>query len=334
MSEQTQPEVTADVPADGPADVPAGGPAGVPASAGAASSGVSRSSGVTPTIVLAGVVLFAATVLCFWEFWQRQVRWAILFQADWGHTLAIPFISGYFVYLNRERLLARPFRTNWLGFVLVFGGMLWYWFCSFGPQVLGHHNLMSVGVFTTIAGYAVLFCGVRAMTWLWFPIVYWFVFGQTISNRFMGIVTWQMQGITAIGSEILMSVLQFNVERAGNTLTVIGGDGVEHPLNVAEACSGMRMLMAFLALGVAMAYTGFRRFWQRALMVIMGVPTAIFVNVLRVTTLGLLSMIDTDFAAGDFHTFIGLVWLIPAFIIYLGIMWVIRHLVVETSEDV
>ncbi len=55
-------------------------------------------------------------------------------------------------------------------------------------------------------------------------------------------------------------------------------------------------------------------------------------NILRVVTLALLTLIDTDFAAGDFHSFIGLVWLVPALFIYLGLMWVIRHIVVEGGE--
>ena len=61
----------------------------------------------------------------------------------------------------------------------------------------------------------------------------------------------------------------------------------------------------------------------------MGIPTAIFVNVLRVVTLSLLAAIDANFAAGDFHSFIGLVWLVPAFLIYLGVIWIVRNLVTE-----
>jgi exosortase/archaeosortase family protein len=74
---------------------------------------------------------------------------------------------------------------------------------------------------------------------------------------------------------------------------------------------------------------GLSRPWQRTLLILLGVPVAIFVNVLRVVTLGLLSRYDSDFASGDFHTFIGLVWLFPAFIVFILLMWVVRKLVVE-----
>jgi len=57
------------------------------------------------------------------------------------------------------------------------------------------------------------------------------------------------------------------------------------------------------------------------------------VNILRVMTLGVLSTFDAGFAAGEFHTMIGMLWLIPAFFIYLGVMWVLKNLVVEESES-
>jgi exosortase len=137
-----------------------------------------------------------------------------------------------------------------------------------------------------------------------------------------------MQDITAKGSWVALNLIGIDTERAGNILTV-WNQGIEHQLNIAEACSGMRMLMAFLALGVAIAYTGFTGFWQRATLVLLGIPIALLVNILRVVTLALLTRIDTDFAAGDFHTFVGLLWLVPAFFMYLGVMWIIRNIVVE-----
>ncbi len=77
------------------------------------------------------------------------------------------------------------FKTTWVGFIPIVLGVAWYMVCVFGPPVLGHHNLRSGGVALTIFGLVLLFCGFRAMAWLWFPLAYWFFFGQTISDRFM-----------------------------------------------------------------------------------------------------------------------------------------------------
>jgi exosortase len=287
---------------------------------------VASFAGVLP---LAG--LFALLLIwLFWDFFRSQFRWAVEEQADWGHTLVVPFIAGYFVYLRRDQLLAKPFRTTWAGFLPILLGLAVYSVCTIGPQALSHHNLRGAGVALTITGLVLLFYGFRAMRWLWFPLAYLFVFGQTISYRLMEYATFELQDLTARGSHVVMMLLGIDVDREGNTLYLFD-DGLRKPLNIAEACSGMRMLMAFLALGVAMAYTGLKRVWQRALVILMGIPVAIVVNVLRVVTLGVLTLIDANFAAGDFHSFVGLVWLVPAFLVFLGVIWIVRNLVVETA---
>jgi exosortase/archaeosortase family protein len=63
-----------------------------------------------------------------------------------------------------------------------------------------------------------------------------------------------------------------------------------------------------------------------------GFPVALGVNVLRVFTLGILSLYDSNFAAGDFHSFVGLVWLVPALLLYLGIMWFLSNLFVDEGR--
>lgn len=280
-----------------------------------------------PSIAL-GVVLLAVFAVVFRDFLGRQVLWALRHEADWGHTLVVPFIAGYFVYHDRHRLLARAMRTSWSGLLLVALGLAWYALVSL-TDALRNHNLQGLGVWITLVGLVVLLCGWRSMRVLWFPLVFLLVFGQSVSDRVMTLLTYRMQDIAARGSHVAFVLMGFDVERLGNTLHIFDGSGLPNKLNVAEACSGMRMLMAFLALGVVMAVLGLKRFWQRALLVILAVPTAIFVNVLRVVTLGLLSMLDPDFAAGNFHSFVGWVWLVPAVFIYFGLVWVIKRLVVE-----
>lgn len=276
------------------------------------------------------VTLLGILVFVYWDFFSFQVNEAIVEQADWGHILVAPFIAGYFIYRNRKTVLSHPFRTTWFGLVPIILGFGIYVFGSIGAS--RHHNVQSVGVIATLGGLGLLFCGWRSVSWLWFPLLYLALFGQVISERFMKNITHEMQDITAIGSHLFMQLIGMDVDRQGNTIS-ISHNGEIKPLNIAEACSGMRMLMAFLALGVIMAYTGLKRFWQRAALVIVAIPTAIFVNVLRVATLGILSLFDSGFAAGDFHSFIGLVWLVPAFFVFLGFIWVITHLVIEENSD-
>ncbi|MBM4113164.1 MAG: exosortase/archaeosortase family protein [Phycisphaerae bacterium] len=274
--------------------------------------------------IAAGAVLVAILIAVFWDFFRTQTLLAIEEPSDWGHTLVIPFVSGWFVWLRREQLLSQPFRPAWFGLAVMLLGLGWYVAALIGPSAIQHHNTRGAGVGLTIGGLCLLLFGTRAAKWLWFPVVYWTIFGQTIWKRLLETVTLRLQDWAASGAYYLLNGIGFETDIAGNVLTVIGSDGAAHPLNVAEACSGMRMLVAFLALGVAMAFVGLDRWWQRVALVLMGVPVAIAVNILRVATLGMLTLGDVDLVQGEFHLFIGLVWLVPAFLMYLGIQWCLQ----------
>jgi exosortase len=280
-------------------------------------------------LVAAAIVLLVVLTATFWNFLSAQVRFAIRNPADWGHTLVIPGIAASFVWMRRKELLAEPFRPAWAGLPILIAGVALYILCTFGPSAFAlHHNARGLSFGISLFGLVLLLFGWRAMRWLWFPIAYVVVFGQTVTDRILNVVTFKLQDISARGADVVLNLVGIDTDRAGNTLTV-WRDGVPHPLNVAEACSGMRMLLAFLALGVAIAYTGLKRPWQRAALVLLGVPVAVAVNVLRVTSLGILSLFDVEMAAGEFHHLVGLVWLVPALFIFLGILWILRRMVIE-----
>lgn len=280
---------------------------------------------------IGGAALAVVFVGVFADFFMKQLRFAISMPSDWGHTLVVPGVVAYFVWLRREELKSASMRPCWWGVAPMLVGVGWYSLCVFGPRPLFHHNLMGVGVYLTLFGVALLLLGASAMRWLWFPIAYLAAFSQTISEVLLNRVTFQLQDLAAAGAYLLLAVCGLEVDRSGNTLTV-WSEGVPHPLNVAEACSGMRMLIAFLALGTYFAYVNLSITWQRVALVLCAVPVALAVNVLRVTSLGILSMFDTNLAQGEFHHLIGVLWLLPGLAMFLGVVWVLRRMVVDETD--
>ena len=279
------------------------------------------------------VAWLAVFVATFWDFFRVQFVQAVTQVQDWGHTLVIPFIAGYFVYVRRAEVFAQPLAPSWGAIGLVLAGLGIYSLAAFGPAALQHHNVRGAGVGIALLGCLLTVFGFRSFRWLWFPWAYWCVFGQTISERILSRVTERLQDWSAIGADLFLNVIGVDTDRVGNVLTVHLSDGSMHPLNVAEACSGMRTLMAFMAIGVAMAALGLPRWWQRTLLVAAGIPISLFINILRVASLGLLSMVDANLSAGEFHSMVGLLWLVPAFLMFLGVMWVIRNMVDEDAGE-
>lgn len=280
------------------------------------------------TAAITAGVLVVLIIGVFWEWILHQVEWAIREPSDWGHTLIIPLVSGYFVWTKRELILAKPLHPSWWGLAIMILGIAWYMICNLGPAALAHHNIRASGFGITLIGMGLLLLGWAAMKYIWFPLFYMLAFFQTVSERLMHIVTYRMQDISAKGAYVFLNLIGIETDLSGNVLTIFK-DGNPMQLNVAEACSGMRMLVAFLALGVAMAYLSLPKLWQQIMLVALGIPISIFVNVLRVASLGILGMFDQNFMSGEFHHMIGLVWLLPAFFSYLAVLWILSMFLVE-----
>jgi exosortase len=113
------------------------------------------------------------------------------------------------------------------------------------------------------------------------------------------------------------------------------GKSLEPALDVAEACAGMRLLMAFIALGVAMAYVHARPLWQRLVLLASTIPIAILCNIIRVTITGFIYvLIHPKYAQGIYHDMLGMAMLPLAFGLYGFLAWFMSSLFVDESERV
>ena len=142
--------------------------------------------------------------------------------------------------------------------------------------------------------------------------------------------------LAAKSATVVIQCLQIDATVKGSTIeitTMRGGQWVVEKINVAEACSGLRMLMAFIALGAAMAYLADRAWWKRIVMLVLAVPIALVVNIGRVTVIGLLTLVDRDMASGDFHVFVGMLMLIPAAGLFMLVGWVLDRVVIDEIDS-
>ncbi len=91
--------------------------------------------------------------------------------------------------------------------------------------------------------------------------------------------------------------------------------------------------MAFVALGVAMAYLHYRPIWQRVVLLVCTIPIAVLCNVVRVTVTGFIFvLIHPKYTQGIYHDTLGLLMLPLAFALYGFLAWFMTALFVEEVE--
>jgi exosortase/archaeosortase family protein len=143
-----------------------------------------------------------------------------------------------------------------------------------------------------------------------------------------------MQQIAAELGVQLLPLFGGSGERHGTVIDVVFGSHHLNRLNVEQACSGMRMLVAFFALAVALAYSTDRPTWQKILLACFALPVAILCNGFRVTLTAVMAHhLGDQYAAGNAHEYLGLVMLGPALFMQLGVAWVLDRLFVETEDS-
>jgi len=278
-----------------------------------------------PSHVWVRIAIIAALFIpLHWDIINRLIRFAWT-DGDWSHAFLVPLISIYFIHQRREALRAVTPRTCWWGLPLLLAGMIGY-FLSIYPV----RNDMLKGYFMIFEIFALvlLLAGPGVIRVVWLPIVY-LMFAVKVSQKYWTIIAENLQFFAAKASVVTLQLFGIDATVTGTTIDLWKGMEPLGSLNVAEACSGLRMLMTFIALGVAMAYLWDRPWWARLTMVLLTVPIAVAVNVGRVTVIGLLYLIDPKYSVGDFHIFMGMLMLIPACGLFLLVGWIMNKLVIN-----
>lgn len=250
---------------------------------------------------------------------------------SWSHGFIIPLFSLYFINQRKGEILNLRSKPNYVGLFLLVCALVFY-LLNLVHLRYGYFRPLTV---IAALGAVVLFLGGwRLVRYTWLPITF-LVFSVPLPDRIYRGLTIPMRiWAASVASALLNLVPELETTANGVVIDVVyEGARIEPGLDVAEACSGMRLLMAFLALGVAMAYLHYRPIWQRLVLLASTIPIAVFCNIIRVTTTGFIYILwDPKYATGIYHDMLGIVMLPLAFALYGVLAWFMSSLFIDETD--
>ena len=182
----------------------------------------------------------------------------------------------------------------------------------------------------SIAGLVLLVAGVDVFRRVG-PILLFLVLMVPLPGRIHNAISAPLQGQAAGGAIFVLELLGVAVMREGNLLVL--DDSIS--VGVAEACSGLRMLTAFVVVGSVLAYVIARPRWQKFVMLISTVPVAIVCNIVRlVVTAELFRVTSSETAERFFHDFAGWTMMPMAVLWLLAELWVMSRLVLPDTPSI
>ena len=240
-------------------------------------------------------------------------EWAEMLHQWWNidtysHILLVPVIIGWLVALKAHEL-AKIDPRPWLPGLLVLAAGLGFWLIG---RVSGANLIAHAGAVGALQGLVITALGPRVSTLLALPIcfgVFLVPFGDEI-----------IEPLQVITAHIAIALTKWSGIPAH-----FDGIYIDTPVGlfiVAEACSGVRFLIAMVTLAVLVAFTRFTKWTYRVAFLAVSIIVPIIANGIRAWgTVYIAQSQGVEFAAGFDHVFYG--WFFFAFVVVfiLGLAW-------------
>lgn len=245
---------------------------------------------------------------------------------DYSHGFLVPFVSAYLLYTRRGLL---PPLIQWpevRGLLPLFAGLALSTAAS--TFNIAKEFGQGIGLILALAGVVQLLFGRPGLRWAW-PGLVFLIFLVKLPDRIEILFTFKLRQIATDASNFLLQTMGYPsyVTGPGGTVITVG----DVRLGVEWACSGLSMVLTFVAMGAAFALLMTNRpIWDRVFLFATAIPIAIFSNILRITVTAMIYIAadnqdNTWKWLGDtiVHDLAG--WLMMP--LALGFMWLILKVI-------
>ncbi len=232
----------------------------------------------------------------------------------YSHGWIIPLFSVGLLWLRWQPFQEHvPAMERWLGLLIMAVGLSARLFAA-EYTILPIDRLSFI---PSVFGAFMLVGGFHAVRWAW-PALVFLVFMFPLPTSLEVNVLNRLQRMATISSTFVLQTLGIAAFRTGNLIAI---PGMGQPLNVAEACAGLRMATIFGALAVAMVFIIDRPWWDKLVILLSAIPIALIVNIVRITVTAVLTMWvgQDNYAVQKIcHDYAGYVIMMP---LALALLW-------------
>ena len=250
-------------------------------------------------VLLPLLVAYAAAAVWIGERWVME-------DSDYAHGPVLPLVAAWAVWMRRAQLRAVRIASDQRGWLLLVPGL----FVHLVGAALTVDSISAASLIVTVPGVVWLLGGlglVRALA----PALGLLPFAVPLPIYVTGKLAFELKEIAISFAMRGTDLLGLDAVRQGVSIVV---SGASDPILVADACSGLRSLVALTTLGYCVAFLlpGKRALWRRWTLLGAAVPLAVTGNVFRIGAICVLaSQVDTAVATGVGHDVLSaLAWLV------------------------
>lgn len=281
----------------------------------------------TQRLCYGGIAVGALVLVLLWTYWATiRGLWAE-WRSDPNYSVGqlVPLVALYWIWRDRRGLRTCRIAPDWWGLGLLLFAQL----ARFAGLLFLYESLERYALVLTTAG-LVLFVAGRQVFWRIRWILVFLLLMVPLPGRMHNALSGPLQQCASRSTAFVLEVFGADVTRRGNTISL----GGQTNIGIAEACSGLRMLTAFVVVAAVFAFVVDRPRWQRAILVASSVPIAIVCNVIRLAaTVMLYAVTDSSTAEHFFHDFAGITMMPLAVAMLVGELWLMAALFIPDAPS-
>ncbi len=287
-----------------------------------ANAGSSRSSGRTALVVS----WLSIVVVC--SYWPILIGLFSSWQSseDYSAGLLVPLVAVFFIWRERRVLQESAFVPYWragIPLLLFAQAARLYGFFSY------RFSLERYSLVLTLGALALLIAGRQFLLRIAWILLFLFLMFP-LPGRVHSMVSTPLQGLATRGSVFLLEAVGVPVSQQGNIILLKN----EMPMAVAEACSGLRMLTAFIIVAAFIAYMVKRPRWHKAILLASSIPVAVACNIIRIFLTAMIMLyVSVELGEHFFHDFAGLVMMPAAVSLIFGEIWLLDRIVTPDEKE-
>jgi exosortase len=231
-------------------------------------------------------------------------RWSAK-DSYYSHGFLIPFVSAFIIWQMRGALKKVKIKPDNLGWLLFVFGV----FIHLISALLRIYFTSGFSLIMVLAGLVLLFYGKDYLKKLLFPILF-LTFMVPLPLVAIAQISFKLKIFAAQISTLIINQMGVPAIRDGSVIKTM-----HSYLMVEDPCSGIRSLIAMIALGALMSYFSSTSKIKKTVLFLSSVPIAISANIVRIVALSLASeMYGSQMATGFFHDTMGVLVFVIAFI--------------------
>jgi exosortase len=264
--------------------------------------------------------------LLLWAYWFTLAaivdKWST--SPQYSHGYLVPLFAVVYLWLRRSQIASDTFCPSSWGLVpLAVGAAMHIAGAYFYVEYLEALSLLPC-----LVGFSLCCGGKRALYWS-LPSIAFLFFMLPLPFTVELMLGGPLRRIATLASTYTLQTLGFPAVAEGNIIMM-----ESQPIAVAEACSGLSMLLTFFALSTGFAMV-IKRWWgDKIVLVLSALPIAIIANVVRIVATAVVSeTVGTKAANVFFHDFAGLLMMPLALGMLAAEMALMAKLFVERTKD-